>query len=62
MSDCERIGRQKWATVSESLTKNEKISKSLIFLNELLIRSFFAKNERFAKKTKEQIPNPGNHK
>ena len=38
------------------------VSKSLVFLSESLIRSlfahFFAKNERFAQKSDEQIPNP----
>ena len=39
------------------------MSKSLVFLSESLIRSlfanFFSKNEWFAQKTDEQIPNPG---
>ena len=48
-----------------SLTKNEGMSKSLEFLSELLIHSFFAcffeeKNEQFAQKTDEGIPNPVN--
>ena len=37
------IAPRKWAIVSESLrslTKNEQMSESLIFLSELLIRSF----------------------
>ena len=52
---CERfaqVAQQKWATMSESLrllTKNERMSKSLIFSQ---------KNERFAQKTDERIPNP----
>ena len=41
-----------------SLTKNERMSESLIFLSESLIRSFLGKNERFARKTDEQIPRP----
>ena len=46
-----------------SLTQNEWMSESsLIFLSESLIRSLFAnlfaKNEWFAQKTNEQIPNP----
>ena len=36
--------------VSESLRSLNK--------NELIIHSFFAKNERFAQKTDERIPNP----
>ena len=42
--------------VSESLrllTKNERMSESLVFLSELLIHSFFRKNERFTQKTDE---------
>ena len=41
------------------LTKNEGMSKSLIFLSESLICSFFRKNKQFAQKTDEQIPSPG---
>ena len=47
--------------VSESfiaLTKNEQKSESLIFLSELLIRSFLTKNEQLARKSNEQIPSP----
>ena len=46
---CERIAQvahQKWATMSDllrSLTKNERMSESLIFLSESLIRSFLDK-------------------
>ena len=39
-----------------SLTKNERMSESLLFLNESFIRSLFA--HLFAQKTNEQIPNP----
>ena len=53
-SDCEQISQvthQKWATVSDMnrlLTKNERISKSLVFfMSESIIRSFFWKIERF---------------
>ena len=48
---CERIAQvahQKWATMSNSLrslTKNERMSKSLVFLSESLIRSFFRKKQ-----------------
>ena len=41
-----QVACQKWLTMSESLrslTKNEQMSKSLVFLSESLIRSFFAK-------------------
>ena len=47
--------------VSESLrsfTKNEQMSESLIFLSESLLRSFWAKNKRFAQKRDERIPSP----
>ena len=50
------------SNVSESLrslTKNEQMSKSLVFLRESLIRSFFRKIERFAQKTDQRIPSPG---
>ena len=52
------------ATMSKSLrslTKNEQMSETIVFLSESLIRSFahfWAKNERFAQKTDEQIPSP----
>ena len=52
------------SNVSESLrslTKNEQMSESLIFLSESLIRSFFDKNEQFARKSNEQIPSPDSH-
>ena len=43
-----------------SLTKNERMSESLVFFSESLIRSFFPqKNKRFDQKTDEQIPSPG---
>ena len=41
-----------------SLTKNERMSELLVFLSESLILSFFRKNEGFAQKTNELIPNP----
>ena len=40
------IAQRKWAIMSKSLrslTKNERMSESLIFLSELLIRSFLGK-------------------
>ena len=49
MSDHERfaqVAHQKWATMSEFLsllTKNEQISKLLVFLSESLICSFLGK-------------------
>ena len=49
MSDHERfaqVDQRKWAIVSKSLrslTKNERMSESLIFLSELLICSFLGK-------------------
>ena len=42
-----------------SLTKNERMSESLVFMSKSLIHSFFAKKERFAQKTDEQISSPG---
>ena len=56
---CERItqfAHQKWATMSNLLTKNEWMSESLVFSAN---RSFslFANNEQFAQKTDERIPN-----
>ena len=39
-----------------SLTKHEQMSESLVFVCQSLIRLF--KNERFAQKTDERIPNP----
>ena len=66
---CERIthiAQRKLAIVSEmlrSLTKNERVSESLIFFaNRLFARlfaHFWAKNEWFAQKTDERIPSPG---
>ena len=50
------------AIVSESLrslTKNEQMSESLVFLSESLIRSFWTKNEQFARKSNERISSPG---
>ena len=41
-----QVAQRKWAIVSESLrllTKNEQMSESLVFLSELLIRSFVGK-------------------
>ena len=49
MSDHERfaqVARRKWAIVSEllrSLTKNERMSQSVVFLSESLIHSFLGK-------------------
>ena len=49
MSDHERfaqVAQKKWAIVSESLrslTKNEQMSESLVFVSESLIRSFLGK-------------------
>ena len=43
-----QVARQKWAIVSKSLrklTKKEQMSKSLIFMRELLIRSFLGKKQ-----------------
>ena len=51
MSDHERfaqVAQRKLAIMSESLrslTKNEQMSESLIFLSESLIRSFLDKND-----------------
>ena len=49
------------SAVSESLrslTKNERRSKSLVFLANCSFANFFAKNEQFFQKTDEQITNP----
>ena len=46
--------------VSESLrwlTKNEQMSESLFFWANEGFAHFFAKNEQFARKTDERIPN-----
>ena len=40
-----------------SLTKNERMSESLIFLSELLICSFLDKKWEIARKSNERIPN-----
>ena len=53
---CERISQvvhQKWVTMSESLTKNERIAHFLDQIAHSLI--FSQKNEQFAQKTDEQI-------
>ena len=47
---CEQI-----AQVAPQKLANVRIAP---FFSKSLIRSFFAKNERFAQKTDEQIPNP----
>ena len=58
MSDHERftqVAQRKWAIVSESLillTKNERMSESLIFLSKSLIRSFLGKQ------TSDSLGNP----
>ena len=41
-----------------SLTKNEQISESLIFLSESLICSFLGKKRAIRLKTNERIPSP----
>ena len=57
-----KVPHQKWATmISELLrllTKNDRMSESLVFLSKSLICSFFAKNKQFAQKTDERIPSP----
>ena len=66
MSDHERIAHlahQKWATMSESLNSltkiNEWVNRSLFWANRSCAH-FFAKNERFARKSDERIPSPEN--
>ena len=57
---CERItqfAHQKWATMSNLLTKNEWMSESLVFSANRSFALFFANNEQFAQKTDERIPN-----
>ena len=54
------VAHQQWATMSDllrSLTKNERMSEVLtvFFLVNRPFAHFFAKNERFAQKTDEQI-------
>ena len=59
-----QIAQRKWAIVSESLrslTNNERMSESLIFLSKSLIRLFRTKNEQFARKSNEWISSPGNY-
>ena len=41
-----------------SLTKNERMGKSLVFLANRSFAHFFAKNERLAQKTDERILSP----
>ena len=41
-----------------SLTKNDLMSESLVFLATRSFAHFYAKNERFAQKTDEKIPSP----
>ena len=59
---CEQItqvAHQKWATMSDSLrslTKNEQMSKSLVFLSESLIHSFFAKKSDLLRKPMSEFP------
>ena len=56
-----QVAQKKISDVSDSLislTKNERMSASLIFLSESLIRSFLEKNKRFARKSNEPIPSP----
>ena len=43
-----------------SLTKNERMSESLVFWANCSFAHLFAKNERFAEKTDERIPSPAN--
>ena len=58
MSDHERfpqVAHQKWATMSKllrSLTKNERMTESLVFLSKSLIRSFFRKKRAIRSETR----------
>ena len=64
MSDHERFAQfahQKWATMSESLrslTKNEQMSESLVFLSKSLIRSFFRKKRAICSENRWAISQP----
>ena len=60
-SDCEQIPHQKWATVSDSLTKNVRMSELLFFWANRSFALFLTKNEQFGKITDEVIPIPRNH-
>ena len=44
--------------MSNSLTKNERMSELLVFLSESLIRSVLGKKRGFTQKTDERIPSP----
>ena len=44
--------------IAQVAHQNEQMSKLLFFLAYHSFAHFFAKNERFALKTDEQIPNP----
>ena len=59
MSDCEQISHQEWATVSESLTKNERISEKLVFWTICSFALFLAKNKWFAEKPMSEFPTLG---
>ena len=62
MSEDERftqVAYHKWAKVGElfrSLTKNERMSESLILLSESLIHSYFSKKQVIS--SEFRIPNP----
>ena len=56
------FGSNQMIDVSESLislTKNEQMSESLIFWANHSFALFWTKNERFARKSNERIPSPG---
>ena len=57
-----QVAHHKWATMIDSLTKNERIACFFEQItHSIIILKFFAKNEQFTQKTDEQIPNPGEH-
>ena len=49
---------QPWATMSDSITKKERMRESLVILSKSLIRSFFHKKRGFAQKPDERISSP----
>ena len=64
MSDCEpfaQVTQKEWAIVSKlvrSLTKNERMSKSLTFCANGSFAHFFGKKQWIAPKFDEHIPSP----
>ena len=61
MSEFAQVAQRKWVIMSEllrSLTKNEQMSESLIFLSESLIHSFLDKKRAIRLEIKWAISQP----